>query len=77
MRIEQLEPLKAAFRGQVASDTTVVLFGSIAREEMTSGSDADWILLVDGQAFPEHEDQTRDVAKALEKNGFRFPVRPL
>jgi predicted nucleotidyltransferase len=48
--------LEQAFRGRVASDTTVVLFGSITREEMTSGSDADWILLVDGQAFPEHEE---------------------
>jgi len=69
------ETLEAAFRGRVASDTTVVLFGSIAREEMTSGSDADWILLVDGQAFPEHEDQTRDVARVLEKNGFGEPGR--
>ena len=67
--------LEQAFKGRVASDTTVVLFGSIAREEMTSGSDADWILLVDGQAFPEHEDQTRDVGLTLENNHFGPPGR--
>jgi predicted nucleotidyltransferase len=67
--------LLAAFRGQVASDTTVVLFGSIAREKITLGSDTDWILLVDGQAFPEHGDQTRDVANTLAKNGFGEPGR--
>ena len=67
--------LEEAFKGRVASDTTIVLFGSIAREEMTSGSDADWILLVDGQAFPEHEDQTRDVGLTLESNNFGAPGR--
>ena len=71
----QRKALEEAFRGQVASDTTVMLFGSIAREEMTLGSDTDWILLVDGQAFPEHEDQTRDVACTLKKNGFGEPGR--
>ena len=67
--------LEEAFKGQVASDTSVVLFGSIAREEMTSGSDADWILLVDGQAYPEHEDQKRDLESKLQKNGFGEPGR--
>lgn len=62
--------LEEAFQGQVAGDTSVVLFGSIAREEMTSGSDADWILLVDGQAYPEHEDQKRDLENKLRENGF-------
>lgn len=67
--------LEEAFQGQVASDTSVVLFGSIAREEMTSGSDADWILLVDGQAYPEHEDQKRDLENKLRENGFGEPGR--
>jgi Nucleotidyltransferase domain len=48
----------------------VVLFGSIGREEMTSGSDADWILLVDGQAVPEHEDQKRDTGQILAAHDF-------
>lgn len=67
--------LEEAFQGQVSSDTSVVLFGSIAREEMTEGSDADWILLVDGQAYPEHEDQKHDLARILRENNFGEPGR--
>ena len=65
--------LDGVFQGKIARDTSVVLFGSIAREEMTSGSDADWILLVDGQAVPEHEDQKRDISRSLAENGFGEP----
>jgi hypothetical protein len=65
--------LDAVFQGKIARDTSVVLFGSIAREEMTSGSDADWILLVDGQAVPEHEDQKPDIAWSLAEHGFGEP----
>ena len=65
--------LQEVFRGKLLRDTSVVLFGSIAREEMTSGSDADWILLADGQAFPEHEIQKGKVARLLEENKFGEP----
>ena len=34
-------------------DTSIVVFGSLARSELTSGSDLDWVLLVDGFADPE------------------------
>lgn len=37
-----------------SSDVDLVVFGSIARQECTSGSDVDWTLLVDGQADSEH-----------------------
>jgi len=37
-----------------SSDVDLVIFGSIARGECTTGSDVDWTLLVDGQANPEH-----------------------
>lgn len=69
------QTLQMLFEDRVAPDTSVVLFGSIARGEMTSGSDADWILLVDGQAFPEHQDQTVDTRRALEENDFGEPGR--
>jgi len=36
---------------QSSPDTSVVVFGSIARKEVTSGSDLDWILLVDARLF--------------------------
>jgi hypothetical protein len=39
------EILRAAFEGKISPDTSLVVFGSIARDEMTSASDLDWILL--------------------------------
>jgi|SRR5579862_845503 len=57
---EKRNSLWSAFEGKIAADTSLVVFGSVAREEMTSGSDSDWIFLVDGQAQPEHADRSRD-----------------
>jgi hypothetical protein len=51
------------------------MFGSIAREGVTSGSDSDWILPVDGQASPEHLDQEHAIANELERAGIRRPGR--
>src|SRR6266852_4646551 len=70
--------LEKVFTDKVAPDTSLVLFGSIARGEVTSGSDTDWLLLVDGQAFPEHLDQQHAIAtklKKLKKYGFDEPGR--
>ena len=67
--------LKDAFEGKIASDTNLVVFGSIAREEMTSGSDSDWILLVDGQTQPEHADQRHALESELETLKFQKPGR--
>ncbi|MEX2261785.1 MAG: DUF294 nucleotidyltransferase-like domain-containing protein [Bryobacteraceae bacterium] len=65
--------LRKAFYGRIAPDTSLVVFGSIAREEMTSRSDGDWILFIDGQALPEHVDQEQAIAEELEKQGFPKP----
>jgi hypothetical protein len=46
-------------------DTTLAVFGSVARQEVTSSSDLDWILLIDGQSIPEHKDQERQIEKTL------------
>lgn len=54
-------------------DTSVVVFGSIAREEVTSSSDVDWILLVDGQSVPEHKAQEAAIAREFENCGFAKP----
>src|SRR3954454_1520928 len=70
---ERRRSLEQLFQERVAPDTSVVLFGSIARGEMTSGSDADWILLVDGQAFPEHQNQVTDAGQLLDDNKFGKP----
>src|SRR5437868_9625673 len=37
-----------------SEDTSLVVFGSLARGEWTSGSDLDWTYLIDGQANSDH-----------------------
>ena len=49
----------------VSSDATVVLYGSLARGEWTTGSDVDWALLVDGQSDPDHHECLQAIPSAL------------
>ncbi len=56
-------------------DLSLVVFGSLGRDEWTSGSDLDWTLLVDGQADPSHFDVAHDIARRLEDAGFKKPGR--
>jgi predicted nucleotidyltransferase len=52
-----------------SEDTSIVVSGSLARDEFTAGSDVDWTLLIDGPSDPGHyaltkkiEDVVRSVA---------------
>ena len=47
------------------ADASLVVFGSLARGEWTSGSDLDWTLLVDGQVSPGHYDAVLAAQQAL------------
>jgi hypothetical protein len=51
----------------------LVVFGSVARREVTSSSDLDWILFIDGQSVPEHKNQERDIEKVLASAGYIEP----
>jgi predicted nucleotidyltransferase len=55
------------------SETSVVVFGSLARGELTGGSDADWILLVDGPSSPLHFRQAAGIERVLEESGMKQP----
>lgn len=46
-------------------DVDIVVFGSLARDEWTSGSDVDWTLLIDGQANPDHQKVTQEIRKTI------------
>lgn len=48
------------------SDTTLVVFGSLARGEFTDGSDVDWTLLVDGAADPYHQGAAQRIRTRLD-----------
>jgi predicted nucleotidyltransferase len=69
------EELDATFAGLGSSDTSLVVFGSVARQEVTAGSDLDWILLIDGQSIPEHKIQEQDIARLLREKRFVGPGR--
>ena len=54
-------------------DTSIVTFGSLAREEWTSQSDLDWTLLIDGAADPQHLNTAQQIARLLEGKGLKKP----
>jgi len=62
IRRDELDEL---FRTRNSPDTSVVVFGSVARMEVTSSSDLDWILLIDGSSIPEHEIQQGEIQSTL------------
>jgi predicted nucleotidyltransferase len=49
----------------LTQDTSVVVFGSMARDECTSGSDADWTLLIDGEANSDHLRVTQKITSSI------------
>jgi predicted nucleotidyltransferase len=54
-------------------DASLVVFGSLAREEWTTGSDVDWTLLIDGQADPEHLKIAQRVEQQFQEMNFQAP----
>ncbi len=59
--------------GLLPVDTSLVVFGSLARDEWTGGSDLDWALLVDGQADPVHTEIVRRMRDLVGELGFKDP----
>jgi predicted nucleotidyltransferase len=47
-------------KGLDSEDISIVVSGSLARDEFTTGSDIDWTLLIDGEADPKHYDLLRE-----------------
>lgn len=57
----------------VPEDTAFVVFGSLARDEQTAGSDLDWALLVDGAADEQHTAAVRRLRAALREHNHKDP----
>ena len=57
----------------VPEDTAFVVFGSLAREEVTPDSDVDWALLVDGLADDGHSAAAHRVRALLREHGHKDP----
>src|SRR5215469_13933793 len=62
-----------ALWGMTSADTSVVVLGSLARDEFTCGSDVDWTLLVDSIANPKHLDLAHRVRDVLQSLGAKQP----
>jgi hypothetical protein len=68
-----LARLGELLRDEDPSDTSIVVFGSLARGEYTSGSDVDWTLLIDGQADEDHYARAQKIGNKLAEAGFHEP----
>jgi len=72
---KELDEILSAGVGKYASDdSSLVVFGSLARDEWTSGSDLDWTFLIDGTAKPEHFDIAQEIQKLIAENKEKFPA---
>lgn len=64
---EVVSSLAAALADLDDASFSVVVTGSLGRGEATAGSDADWILLVDGRADPRHAMIASEIATRIRK----------
>lgn len=60
-----LAALRDALEGLDDPDCAVVVTGSLGRGEANAGSDADWILLVDGPSDPSHARLAREIGPRI------------
>jgi len=65
--------LREQFADTVPEDSSFVVFGSLARGELTAGSDLDWTLLIDGRSDKAHPLAAREIAARLAAAGARPP----
>lgn len=56
-------------------DASIVMFGSLARQEFTIGSDLDWTLLLDGVSSPEHLLTSHAISQKLSTTSYKQPGR--
>jgi|SRR5271169_112157 len=62
---DTLAQLRTVFADSDSDDTSIVVSGSLGREEFTRDSDIDWTLLVDGIADPNHHSLFIDAKKKI------------
>jgi predicted nucleotidyltransferase len=70
---DRIRSLNSALAPFTTEDTSIVVFGSLARRELTSGSDLDWVLLVDGSANPVHLDDSLSIESLLKEEAVKRP----
>jgi predicted nucleotidyltransferase len=71
-RLELNQLLESEIPKYASEDASLVVFGSLAREEWTSGSDLDWTYLIDGEADSEHLVIVQQIQRLLKKHEEQF-----
>ena len=64
--MRQIESGLADVQIDLSDDLSLVVFGSLARGEWTSGSDVDWTLLIDGPVDSAHFQLASEISRTLE-----------
>jgi hypothetical protein len=64
--------LSTSITKYTSEDTSLVVFGSLARGEWTSASDLDWTYLIDGQANSDHLVIAQKMRKVFHENKDKF-----
>jgi len=65
--------LESTLGGFTSSDSSIVVVGSLARQEFTPGSDVDWTLLLDGISHPEHLKVAHAIRRSLKDLKIKQP----
>lgn len=73
--VKERKRLQGALSDLDGADSSIVVFGSLGRDEFTPGSDVDWALLVDGIADPAHFDTALEIRQRLKELGHYPPGR--
>jgi predicted nucleotidyltransferase len=77
LKREELDRLLSKEVGKYTShDTSLVVFGSLARGEWTSGSDLDWTYLIDGEANSDHLAIVQQIQSVLQQKQNKQKFRP-
>jgi predicted nucleotidyltransferase len=72
VREELDELLSSKIPKYTSEDTSLVVFGSLARGEWTTASDLDWTYLIDGQANSDHLLIAQNIRTILKEHKDRF-----
>jgi hypothetical protein len=68
-----MDRLRTGIAAEVPTNSSFVVYGSLARGEFTQKSDLDWTLLVDGPADPAHQQAELAITRRLVELKFKKP----
>lgn len=73
--VEEYQVLERELRPYPTTDSSIVVVGSLARQEFSQGSDIDWTMLLDGISRPEHAEVSNAVRRTLDRLKRKQPGR--